>query len=334
MCPCPVCGRSFPDKLALRHHIVLQHDHTDGGTVEGRTDHGMVVKKEEKENVNSEECNKVEEGIIAADQVCITKETLNGISGEKENLYYTNQTQGGSDTVDDADSASDKGPTISGSLNEDGDDSPSVKKVDNPPDRVLSNLSVEECDGDRSSQVLDPAVNRFIGQENVFNMNSKNGTCFLPNDSENDYSDDTDASQIQAKRGRKPSVLTTPLDCPMCEKVFFKKQDLKSHLKVHSYARPHQCDLCAKAFSHKSTLTNHRRIHTGEKPYSCEVCQKSFTFLSSLQRHKLLHSADSVYKCFVCGEIMEDKSSLNKHIKMHVKDCDNPPSVNTIGVTG
>ncbi|XP_069140619.1 zinc finger protein 845-like [Argopecten irradians] len=196
----------------------------------------------------------------------------------------------------------------------------------------LQYLSNEEYDGDEStSEVCNISIGSSIGQENVFNVNDRsfcqpNGKSAYFNNplGEDTYKLNTNVvqNQIKPKRPRKSLDPAVPLPCSVCEKVFFKKQDLKSHMKVHSDARPFKCDLCPKAFNHKSTLTNHRRIHTGEKPYGCEICQSSFTFLSSLQRHKLLHIKEATFKCFVCGEHLEDKLTLNKHLKTHAQGGD------------
>ncbi|XP_033757122.1 zinc finger protein 761-like [Pecten maximus] len=194
-------------------------------------------------------------------------------------------------------------------------------------------FSYEEYDGDEStSEVCDLSVGSSIGQENVFNVNGgsfyqTSGKGVYPANPlvDDTYKLNTDIqNQTKPRRSRKSSDPAVPLTCSVCEKVFLKKQDLKSHMKVHSDARPFKCDVCPKAFNHKSTLTNHRRIHTGEKPYGCEICKKSFTFLSSLQRHKLLHMTESTFKCFVCGEYMDDKQSLNKHLKTHVQGGELP----------
>ncbi|KAF7994941.1 hypothetical protein HCN44_004413 [Aphidius gifuensis] len=77
--------------------------------------------------------------------------------------------------------------------------------------------------------------------------------------------------------------------CPECGKTFFKKFDLKSHIRIHTNERPYICQSCGKGFYHQSHIIRHERIHSGERPYSCDICQKSFTQPGSLKAHKQTH---------------------------------------------
>jgi len=80
--------------------------------------------------------------------------------------------------------------------------------------------------------------------------------------------------------------------CDICEKAFYKVNDLKYHRRVHLSIKPYVCSVCGKNFSHVSHYYRHRRIHTGAKPYTCDVCSKSFNQSSALKTHRKTHFRD------------------------------------------
>ncbi|OWF42724.1 zinc finger protein 658-like [Mizuhopecten yessoensis] len=302
-CRYPLCDATFSDKNSLYQHVLLKH--------------GL---HRELMNPSESRCNDSNIEHLPTDV------PFNNNADSSLTLANTNPGGmvhiQGDVNVTPHDSAMTNAPDKNNITNE-------ARKEDEE-DMETHDLSYEEYDGDDStSQVCNLSVGSSIGQENVFNVNGgsyhqANGQSAhlvdpLIDDKYEFNPNDVVQNPSKPKRGRKSSGPSVSLVCHVCAKVFLKKQDLKSHLKVHSDARPFNCDLCPKAFNHKSTLTNHRRIHTGEKPYGCEICKKGFTFLSSLQRHKLLHMTETTFKCFVCGENQEDKQTLNKHLKTHVQ---------------
>ncbi|XP_011297654.1 zinc finger protein 2 homolog [Fopius arisanus] len=81
--------------------------------------------------------------------------------------------------------------------------------------------------------------------------------------------------------------------CEECGKSFFKKFDLKSHMRTHTKERPYVCRICDKTFYHQSHIIRHERIHSGERPYSCTFCHKTFSQMSSLKVHKQRHQNET-----------------------------------------
>ncbi|KAK0175868.1 hypothetical protein PV328_000064 [Microctonus aethiopoides] len=77
--------------------------------------------------------------------------------------------------------------------------------------------------------------------------------------------------------------------CSECGKCFFKRFDLKSHIRTHTNERPYICQACGKGFHHQSHIIRHERIHSGERPYSCNYCEKTFTQPGSLKAHQQRH---------------------------------------------
>lgn len=53
---------------------------------------------------------------------------------------------------------------------------------------------------------------------------------------------------------------------------------------------PHKCPVCQRSFNQRSNLKTHLLTHTDHKPYECNQCRKVFRRNCDLRRHKLTHS--------------------------------------------
>merc|ERR1711981_439721 len=72
-------------------------------------------------------------------------------------------------------------------------------------------------------------------------------------------------------------------------KAFYRADELKRHMRVHTKEKPFPCPHCDRHFARSDHVRTHVRIHTGEKPYKCNHCPKSFARSDERLRHHKVH---------------------------------------------
>jgi KRAB domain-containing zinc finger protein len=121
----------------------------------------------------------------------------------------------------------------------------------------------------------------------------------------------------QKVHGAGPAKPCPTLKCEHCDRTFKTQVHMKVHVeRDHMKARPHQCEICNKAFYAKDDLSSHLRIHTGEKPYECRICGKAFTHSSHRSRHEReTHDDKKQFQCQVCLSGFNSKKRLVSHFQ-------------------
>ncbi|CAH2089994.1 unnamed protein product [Euphydryas editha] len=111
--------------------------------------------------------------------------------------------------------------------------------------------------------------------------------------------------------------------CETCGSSFFRKNDIISHLRVHTDERPYVCLYCSKRFRQVASRNRHQIVHTGEKPFSCNICNKKFAHKSLVKKHQSVHSDERNYACHLCSKSFKSRTALNVHIGLHTNKKQN-----------
>ena len=130
-------------------------------------------------------------------------------------------------------------------------------------------------------------------------------------------------------------------ECNVCQKKFFDRRVLRSHMKIHvslsTNVRQFKCEVCHKSFKRKSHLQEHTVVHLKHRPVvcTCIICKTGFKSVSSYNRHMLKHktgvsrwAAAKKFKCDLCSASYRTQSELIAHEK-RLHDEDKPFSCET-----
>lgn len=147
----------------------------------------------------------------------------------------------------------------------------------------------------------------------------------------------------------KETHLSNRFNCSQCDKVFFKKSQLKYHSEIihkgkdrvrpkkcphcpmtfkehyrkmvhmresHGVMKTFQCHICKSTFTTRRALTEHiTRFHT--EKFKCEICSKCFSIESKLKQHLIGHSGERNYVCPICKNAYMHSMTLRKHMRSH-----------------
>lgn len=148
--------------------------------------------------------------------------------------------------------------------------------------------------------------------------------------------------------------------CNLCDKSFYEKVHLNTHMAIHLDDRPFLCDYpdcgksfkllqyltyhqnshlgveakaklkrvgnlfvcsyCGKTLATKLSFEDHIRSHTNEKPFKCEICSKAFARLLTMKVHMRVHTNEKPYQCTICFQRFKQDSHLKSHYLTHQTD--------------
>nr|XP_023014501.1 zinc finger protein 23 [Leptinotarsa decemlineata] len=112
-----------------------------------------------------------------------------------------------------------------------------------------------------------------------------------------------------------------PLECKLCGKLFYRRQNIRLHMKRHLGLKPFKCEICDKCFITRQKYNEHKNIHTGEAPIKCNLCDEKFRRHSNLVQHRNRHhfQLKKKVKDYICqcGEIFHSKKKLAWHKEIH-----------------
>lgn len=118
---------------------------------------------------------------------------------------------------------------------------------------------------------------------------------------------------------------TNPTKCSSCDKKSPRNNSSSSICdSVENVASTEDskrkafvCPVCDRIFGSRHNLKRHFMIHTGEKPFNCDICTKSFRELSTLKKHMLTHTRSRLFRCTLCDLDFSDYSSYSRHNQLH-----------------
>lgn len=118
---------------------------------------------------------------------------------------------------------------------------------------------------------------------------------------------------------------SNPTKCSTCDRKSARNNSSSSICDTVENVASHEdskrkafiCPVCDRVFGSRHNLKRHFMIHTGEKPFTCDICTKSFRELSTLKKHMLTHTRSRLFRCTLCDLDFSDFSSYSRHNQLH-----------------
>ena len=114
--------------------------------------------------------------------------------------------------------------------------------------------------------------------------------------------------------------------CEMCDRSFFKEENLKKHIKIVHKLKGmtnHKCDQCTKSFGNLSTLKTHiKQIHgVKDGKHKCDKCEFAFDKVRDLNKHmRTVHEeSPKNHKCKQCDSAFGAASYLTRDGKLTLR---------------
>ncbi|CRK90933.1 CLUMA_CG004622, isoform A [Clunio marinus] len=82
--------------------------------------------------------------------------------------------------------------------------------------------------------------------------------------------------------------------CNVCHHTFMKKKELDRHIiSIHHPKKQFNCDKCTKVFYRKDKLLCHKKVHSMETLFNCKFCPAVFLRQQNLDQHSRLHQMEN-----------------------------------------
>lgn len=189
-----------------------------------------------------------------------------------------------------------------------------VSKVEQSFDTVFTNKLKQESIIDiQETKLQDPSLNQNESGPNVRPDSNAVSKCIKTVCSICDCVFENVSALKQHKQEAHQDLLKTKNKCSTCNEVFPNEYRFTEHLRIH----PLECRLCGKLFYRKQNIQLHMKRHLGLKPYKCEICQKSFVTRQKHDEHKTVHTGEAPIKCTLCDEKFRRHSNLVEHRNRH-----------------
>ncbi|ODM87422.1 putative zinc finger protein [Orchesella cincta] len=116
-----------------------------------------------------------------------------------------------------------------------------------------------------------------------------------------------------------------PFPCPLCDKSFALKANLKTQINIHSNEKPYKCDQCGMRFSQPSNMKKHLKRHDfkNSRNYWCSKCSTDFPQMLTFERHYLKEHVgieEDVLQCLFCEQRFGQRKDLELHIRFHTRE--------------
>eukprot|EP01083_Nonionella_stella_P261398 890074_1 len=159
-----------------------------------------------------------------------------------------------------------------------------IKRFEQPPSAIKSEMSETQSSFQSLSTPLLPASNgssKFVC-----------GKCNLVFTMKNQL-----MSHVSSEHN-EPSIdllKADPVNCLECGGRISSHECLNEHFLLH---KTNRCMVCGKIMSSRAYLHVHLLVHSRIRPYSCSMCWKGFTTSSELSRHtRGVHAKHDAYTC-------------------------------------
>lgn len=140
----------------------------------------------------------------------------------------------------------------------------------------------------------------------------------------NDNKNYSDLAKTLAKKGNEGLRPGVPQTCCLCNKKSSNRNNLLRHLEtVHCRTNKFVCDFCPKVFFSRNGIYSHMKIHcTGgtqaKDLHTCCFCHKNLSSRNALRRHlKTVECSKTSFFCDLCPKVCVWKGGISIHMKTH-----------------